>query len=66
MYISIFLFDTYRCLYAITLIEILTSQQLKLNPLDLTNCDLVCGSVEIEGWFQTIVSKEVVEEYPGG
>lgn len=22
--------------------------------------------VEIEGWFQTIVSKEVVEEYPGG
>jgi hypothetical protein len=37
-----------------------------LNPLDLTNCDLVCGSVEIEGWFQTIVSKEVVEEYPGG
>src|SRR6516165_5558188 len=45
MYISIFLFDTYRCLHAITLIEILTSQQLKLNPLDLTDCDLVFGSV---------------------
>src|SRR5262245_53907791 len=45
MYISIFFFYAYRCFYAITLIEILTSQQLKLNPLDLANCDFVFGAV---------------------
>ena len=33
------------CLYAITQSAIFTSQQLKLNPLDLTNCDLVFGPV---------------------
>src|SRR5436309_8253184 len=45
MYISTFVFSTYICLYAIALIEILTSQQLKLNPLNLTDCDLILGPV---------------------
>jgi hypothetical protein len=31
--------------YAITLSVIFTNQQLKLNPLDLTDCDLVFGAV---------------------
>ena len=32
-------------LYAISLSAIFTSQQLKLNPLDLADCDLVFGPV---------------------
>ena len=32
-------------LYAISLSAIFTNQQLKLNPLDLADCDLVFGPV---------------------